>query len=309
MYSAVGIVSCAMKGGMVKFNLHKNDKSIELTDGRVLGYTEFGVAKGKPVFYFHGANSSRLSGRALEPIAIKLGVRIISIDRPGFGISQFKPGRQLLDWPDDVIALANNLSIDRFAVIGISSGAAYAAACAFKTPNRLTNVGMVSCEVAYNVSVSAIGKLRAVKVASVFTRRTPLLMRYWMKWSDQIARKLPKVFFSNYKVHLTQPDRAIFNWSSVKRAFINNYLEAHRFGTKGAVWDMALVGREWGFKLEDISMRVHLWHGGRDTVSPIAVGRLIASETPNCVSKFYPNEGHLSVLFNHMEEILSVLVS
>jgi pimeloyl-ACP methyl ester carboxylesterase len=292
----------------LKFNLHKNDKSIELTDGRVLGYTEFGVPNGKPVFYFHGANSSRLEGRALEPTATKLNVRIISIDRPGFGISHFKPSRQILDWPDDVIAVANKLCIGRFAVIGISAGAAYAAACAFKIPNRLTNVGMVSCEVAYNVSVSAIGKLRAVKMASAFTRRTPLLMRYWMKWSDQIALKFPEVFFSNYKVHLAQPDRAIFNWSSVKRAFINNYLEAHRFGTKGAVWDMALVAREWGFKLADISMRVRLWHGGRDTVSPIAVGRLIASEIPDCVSKFYENEGHLSVLFNHMGEILSVLI-
>ena len=130
-----------------------------------------------------------------------------------------------------------------------------------------------------------------------------------MKWGDFIARRLPKVFFSNYQIHLAQPDRAIFKWSSVKMAFVNNYLEAHRFGVKGAVWDMALVAREWDFKLEDISMRVHLWHGEQDTVSPIAVGRLVASEIPNCVSKFYPNEGHLSVLFNHMEEILSVLVS
>jgi hypothetical protein len=75
-----------------------------------------------------------------------------------------------------------------------------------------------------------------------------------------------------------------------------------------AVCDMALVAGEWGFKLEDISIRVNLWHGGQDTVSPIAVGRLIASEIPNCVGKFYENEGHLSVLFNHMEEILSVLI-
>jgi pimeloyl-ACP methyl ester carboxylesterase len=289
--------------------LGTDDKRIELTDGRVLGFTEFGIPNGKAVFYFHGANSSRLSGRALEPVAIKLNARIISIDRPGFGISQFKPDRQLLDWPDDVIAMADNLQIDRFAVIGLSAGAAYAAACAFQIPNRLTHTGMVSCEVPNNVSVSAVGKLRAIKMASLVTRRAPLLMRYSIKCGDHIARRLPGVFISNYKIHLAQPDRAIFNWSSVKRAFIKNYLEAHRFGARGAVFDMALVAREWSFKLEDISMRVHLWHGGQDTVSPIAVGRLMASEIPNCVSKFYPNEGHLSVLFNHMEEILSVLVN
>ncbi len=289
--------------------MHKNDQTIQLTDGRALGYTEFGVPNGKPVFYFHGANSSRLSGRALEPVAIKLDAHIISIDRPGFGISQFKPNRQLLDWPGDVIVVANKLSIDRFAAIGLSSGAAYAAACALRIPNRLTQVAMVSCEVPFKVSVSAIGKLRAVKMASFFTRRVPMLMRYWVQWSDQIAHRLPEAFFSYYRVHLAQPDRAIFNWPSARKAFIDNYLEAHRFGAKGAVWDMALVSRPWGFKLEDISIRVHLWHGGQDTVSPIAAGRLIANEMPNCVSKFYANEGHLSVLFNHMEEILSILVN
>jgi pimeloyl-ACP methyl ester carboxylesterase len=289
--------------------LRADDKRLELTDGRILGYTEFGVPDGRPVFYFHGANSSRLSGRALGPVAVKLGARIISIDRPGFGISQFKPGRQLLDWPDDVTAVADRLSIGRFAVIGLSSGAAYAAACAFKIPHRLTQVGMVSCEVPYNVSVSAVGKLRAVKMASFVTRRAPGFMRYWVQWSDQIARRLPEAFFSNYKIHLAQSDRAIFNWSSVKRSFINNYLEAHRFGAKGAVCDMALVAQEWGFKLEDISMRVYLWHGEQDTVSPVDVGRLIAGEIPNCVSKFYPVEGHLSVFFNNMEEILSALVN
>jgi pimeloyl-ACP methyl ester carboxylesterase len=267
------------------------------------------VPNGRPIFYFHGANSSRLSGRALEPVAIKLKARIVSVDRPGFGISQFKPDRQLLDWPDDVVAVADTLDIDRFAVIGLSAGAAYAAACAYKIPNRLTHAGMVSCEVPNNVSVSAVGKLRAIKVASLVTRRTPLLMRYSIKCGDYIARRLPEVFFSNYKIHLAQPDRAVFSWASVRRAFVNNYLEAHRFGAKGAVWDMTLVTQEWGFRLTDISMRVCLWHGEQDTVSPIAVGRLVASEIPNCVSKFRPNEGHLSVLFNNMEEILSVMVS
>ncbi len=188
-----------IKKGYTRFDLHTDDKRIELTDGRVLGYTEFGVPDGKPVFYFHGANSSRLSGRALEPVAIKLNARIISIDRPGFGISQFKPGRQLLDWPDDVMAAANNLYIGRFAVIGLSAGAAYAAACAFKIPSRLTNAGMVSCEVPSNVSVSAVGKLRAIRMASLVTRRMPLLMRYSIKCGDHIARRLPDVFSQTTK--------------------------------------------------------------------------------------------------------------
>jgi len=286
-----------------------DDKRIKLPDGRILGYTEYGIINGKPILYFHGANSSRLSGRALQPAAIKLSARIISIDRPGFGNSEFQPGRQLLDWPDDVIALANILHIDRFSIVGLSSGAAYAAACAFKIPRRLTSTAIVSCEVPYAMSVSAIGKLRAVKMASFLTRRTPWLMGRWISLSDQMALRFPELFFSNYKVHLTQADRAIFAWASVKKGFIKNYLEAHKFGAKGSILDMALVADDWGFKLRNISMKVHIWHGGRDTVSPIAVGRFISDEMPNSVGYFYQNEGHLSVFYNYMEEILGTLVT
>jgi len=289
--------------------LSTRDSRIKLIDGRILGYAEYGVNNGRPVFYFHGANSSRLSGRVLQPAATKLSARIISIDRPGFGNSEFKPGRQLLDWPDDVIAVANVLHIDRFAVVGLSSGAAYAAACACNIPNRLTGAAMVSCEVPYNVSASTVGKLRAIRMASFFARRAPWLMGYWVSWSDQIARHFPALFFLNYKVHLAQPDREIFAWASVRKGFIQNYLEAHKFGVRGSIWDMALVAREWGFKLGDISMKVHIWHGGQDTVSPFAVGRYITNEIPHCVSQFYSNEGHLSVFFNNIEQILAALVA
>jgi pimeloyl-ACP methyl ester carboxylesterase len=77
---------------------------------------------GKPVVFFQGTPSSRLFHRPDESIALSLGARIIAIDRSGFGLSDFQPGRMLLDWPHDVVALADALKIDRFAVVGISGG-------------------------------------------------------------------------------------------------------------------------------------------------------------------------------------------
>ncbi len=54
------------------------------------------------------------------------------------GLSTFKPYRRLLDWPDGVVELADNLPLDRFAVVGFSGGGPYALACAYKIPHRLT---------------------------------------------------------------------------------------------------------------------------------------------------------------------------
>ena len=93
----------------------RTNQTIKLRDGRSLGYAEYGNPEGKPVFYFHGFLSSRLDWPLFDTdaIAVRLGAHIIAADRPGYGLSDFKPGRQLLDWPDDVIELADALQIDR----------------------------------------------------------------------------------------------------------------------------------------------------------------------------------------------------
>jgi len=75
----------------------KTSQTIKLKDGRNLGYSEYGDPSGKPIFEFHGNPSSRLGSILFDEAARKLGIRIIGIDRPGMGLSDYKPGRKLLD--------------------------------------------------------------------------------------------------------------------------------------------------------------------------------------------------------------------
>src|SRR5947209_6959948 len=121
-----------------------NGKTFQLHDGRALGYVEYGNQKGKTLFYFHGHPGSRLEARFLAKQAMQTGVRLIGVDRPGMGLSSYKTGRRFLDWPDDVIELADGLQIERFAVAGFSGGGPYALACAFKISHRLSACGIIS---------------------------------------------------------------------------------------------------------------------------------------------------------------------
>ena len=66
-----------------------------LCDGRPLGYAEFVDPDGKPILYFHGAHSSRPSGKVLAPVATKVNARVIAVDRPGFGLPDFKSGHPI----------------------------------------------------------------------------------------------------------------------------------------------------------------------------------------------------------------------
>ena len=76
-------------------------------------------------------------------------------------------------------------------------------------------------------------------------------------------------------------------------------------------YDSVLVeARRWGFDLADITRtQVRMWHGELDQDVPVAMGRVVAERTPGCTSTFYPGEGHLSVLVNHGDEIVSALTS
>src|SRR5947209_19434697 len=100
-----------------------------LSDGRVLGYNEYGPIDGKPLFYFHGTPSSRIEWQMFggEQLATQLNLRVISMDRPGMGLSDFQTSRRLLDWPTDVAKLADELGIDHFSVLAFSGGGPYAA--------------------------------------------------------------------------------------------------------------------------------------------------------------------------------------
>src|SRR5215475_3198278 len=116
------------------------DGVLRLADGRALGYAEFGDSGGEPFFYFHGHPGSRLEARFAESAATAAGVRIIALDRPGYGLSDWQPGRAILDWPADVTEAADLLGIGGFSVVGGSGGGPYALACAYRLPDRVRRV-------------------------------------------------------------------------------------------------------------------------------------------------------------------------
>src|SRR5215510_3131644 len=101
---------------------------VDLPDGRRLAYAEYGDPQGHPTFYFHGLPGSRLEAVLAAESAAQAGIRLVASDRPGVGGSDPQPRRTLLDWPADVVQLADRIGVARFSIIGVSGGAPYAAA-------------------------------------------------------------------------------------------------------------------------------------------------------------------------------------
>ena len=114
------------------------DRRLRARDGRVLGVAEFGDASGTPVLWCHGGPGSRLEPMWLDGAAADAGLRLIGFDRPGYGLSEPKPDRSIVDVVVDMIEIADQLGIGEFATVGVSTGGVYALAAAALNPSELS---------------------------------------------------------------------------------------------------------------------------------------------------------------------------
>ena len=145
---------------------------ITLRDGRQLGFAEYGRSDGIPLMLFHGTPGSRLFPRLDQAEWVqRLGFRILTPERPGYGLSDPAPGHKISDWADDVEQLAEQLGLDRFHIAGGSGGGSFALACALHLPARVRSVTLFC-------SGSPPECLRVTKEMSKGNRRVFFLARY-----------------------------------------------------------------------------------------------------------------------------------
>ena len=283
--------------------------NIQLQDGRRLEYAEYGDPGGKPVFFFHGIPGSRIFRPPCDELTAGMGVRLITIDRPGYGGSTFQPGRRVLEWPKDLLELADHLGVKKFAVAGHSGGAPYVAASAFALPDRVLAASILS----------GLGPADAPDATKGMqsTNKMGLLVGRWLPWPFwnalfglwfQDIGEHPEILFPDEPKGTCAADLEMLDRPGVREVCRESVREAFRQGTTAHAWEGRLQSRPWGFALEEIRVPFHVWHGELDVDAPISMGRTMAGKIPGCHAAICPGEGHL-LLINHWKEILKQLVS
>jgi pimeloyl-ACP methyl ester carboxylesterase len=281
--------------------------TVTLSDGRRLGYGAAGPEDGRPVFYFHGTPGSRLEAEVGESVARERGLRIFVLERPGFGLSDRRPGRRVVDWVDDVREFADALGIERFAVYGYSGGGPHALACAARLRERVTAVACVSGVGVPRTPGSFDGMGPNERLLHRLVRLWPPLVGAAYRLARRNAERNPDRFFRDFEKDCSPSDKALLADQATRESLRETVMEALRRDVGGAVDDwVALERRPWGFSPGEVRVPASLVFGDDDRMVPVAQGRDLARRIPHAKVVEVPGEGHLLIL-TRLAEVVEML--
>jgi pimeloyl-ACP methyl ester carboxylesterase len=270
-------------------------RDLALPDGRTLRVYDTGPVRDRSelvVLWHHGTSQLGTPLVPLLPASAELGIRWVSYDRPAYGGSSELPGRTVASSAADAAEVADQLGIERFAVLGTSGGGPSALACAALLPDRVVAAGCLAGLAPFEAAgldwfagMAADGELE-LRLAC---EGRPALEKYF-----EHAEFDGDVMF-------TPADRAVLRdqWSWLGTNGDD--------GVDGMIDDDLSYVKPWGFELAQVGAPVLLLHGEDDLIVPIAHSRWLAQQLPRAELSVHPGDGHVSIL-THSHTALRWLV-
>jgi pimeloyl-ACP methyl ester carboxylesterase len=261
----------------------------ELTDGRRLAFDDVGDPAGVPVLYLHGCPDSRLTRHPDDSIAARAGVRLVAVDRPGYGSSDSPSDWTLGSVVRDLVAVLDHLEIEQCALLGWSSGGPVALACAAAVPERFGPVGLAAATVPAPVDGSIDDIAKEIVPLVVPTDLTPPLAREWISEgkSAEYLRDLESV-------------------PGLVDQLVVGAMAATAAGFSGVEFDIRNLMTPWTFDPSEVNARVLLWYGGCDDVVASSAGVALAERLPSASLAIIDGASHLLPLV-HWSTLLDEL--
>ncbi|MBE1580304.1 alpha/beta fold hydrolase [Amycolatopsis roodepoortensis] len=270
-----------------------SESDVDLGEGATLHTYDTGGA-GPVVFWHHGTPNIGAPPVPLFAAAERLGLRWVSYDRPGYGGSSPRPGRDVASAASDVEKIADALEIERFAVFGHSGGGPHALACAALVPERVSALVCVASLAPY--AAEGLDWFAGMGAAGAASLRAAAAGRAEKERYEAAAEYDAEMF--------TPADHAALagDWKWV----LDVVGPAVEGGPGGLIDDDLAYVAPWGFAPSDVRAPVLHLHGGADRIVPPAHGEWLARQCSTAESRVFPEDGHVSVL-RHGEAALEWL--
>ncbi|MER7892058.1 alpha/beta hydrolase [Micromonospora sp. NPDC094482] len=279
-------------------------------DSSRVAFEVSGAPDGYPVFLMHGTPGSRRGPKPRGIVLHRLGVRLITYDRPGYGDSDRSEGRTVADAAADVEVIADQLALTRFAVAGRSGGGPHALACAADARLR-HRVSRVAALVGFAPSNAGeldwYSGMNADNVNGFGGNGgdTAGLVEEIRRRAER-ASEDPRRLLEDVMAEMTAADRRVINDAALRRLITDTYEEALRAGPYGWIDDVLALRRDWKFDprmIDTAATQVRLWHGAEDTFAPVSHTRWLATRIPGAEIEVQPGAAH----FDAMKELPRIL--
>ncbi len=262
--------------------------------GRSICYCDYGPPQGRPVLWCHGGPGSRREPESAAAAAAQAGLRLVGIDRPGYGGSDPQPGRRIADWAADALAVADDLDLDRFYLVGVSTGGAYALATAALAPQRV--LGVLTCCAMTDMTWAAEHAPMPANLDIWGSRDRQQAMAVAAQQFGEDGSKM--LSSDTAREMLAEADKALLTDPAQAAAFASSLPFAQ--GLQGYADDRLAdaPANGWSdFNTADINCRVLVIHGEDDRIVPVAHAHHTAQTLARCSTlRTYAGHGHLSVI-------------
>jgi pimeloyl-ACP methyl ester carboxylesterase len=295
--------------GMADVERPRLEGTVAVRDGRRLGFAEFGSPHGDAVIWMHGTPGARRQiPIEARTFADREGLRIIGVDRPGIGSSTPHVYRNLADWTDDLVLLADTLGIGAMRLIGLSGGGPYVLAAGAALPERVlgvTVIGGVAPSVGEDAVEGGVVGFARHLAPVVAVGRVPIGLALTL--GIRLVRPLAGRVLDAYALVQPEGDKRLLSRPEVKAMFVDDLLNGSRKQITAPLSDLLLFSRDWGFRVEDVKVPVHWFHGDGDHIVPFAHGAHVVDLLPDATLHAMEGESHLAGL-GRAEDILTALM-
>lgn len=280
-------------------------RTLPVGDDRVLTLDDLGDPEGVPVVYLHGTPDSRLARHPDDGIAATQGVRLLAVDRPGYGGTTSLPRDA---WPRAVADALAHLGVGRCGVLAWSGGTLDALALALAVPGRVGSLGVVGGVVpaeAYDdpdVRAAGAALLDVIDLAADVPPGELGGMVAPMVAPHPCDLALAAEHQAEHRDAFGAAELATVPGGAERMAAA--LVEAVRHGLAGVAADVEAQARPSGLDLGTIACPTRLWYGASDAVTPPVFGGWLARRIPSARLEVVEGAGHY-VLMTRWAEILT----
>lgn len=275
---------------------------------RVLAADDLGDPVGTPIVLLHGTPDSRLARHPDPSITRSLGVRLVAVDRPGFGHSTVDPDASPTGYSRDIVALLDHLDLSSAHVLAWSAGAIWALGAAAGAPDRVRSVtavgGLVPFEAFADQAVRDVAgeaRLGMIETAEELGASAAAEMIAPLLVPDPIT---PQAALEHRREIGDASISAIPGADVHMAAAI---CDAVRNGTVGLIRDVTVQLAPSGVDLGAVSVPTRFVTGVDDTTCPPAFAHWFAAQIPGATTEIVPDAGH-GLLLTYWHDILARIV-